>query len=196
MLTLPLLEKVKGIEGWLSENEADLLISTTLKSCINLPAPQYILEIGSYKGKSTVLLGSTVKDYFPDARVYAIDPHEGTLGAADQHLHTGEPTLEMFMKNIESTGLADRVELIRDYSFQVHWDRPIAMLFIDGLHDYLNVSRDFYHFIDYLSVGGYAAFHDYAYYYPGVMSFVDELLMSGKYEKVALEDSLIVVKKL
>ncbi len=196
MLTLPLLEKLKEIDGWLSEKEADLLISTTIKSCINLPAPQCIIEIGSYKGKSTVLLGSTLKEYFPNAKVFAIDPHEGIIGSEDHDLHTGEPTIEMFMKNIESTGLHDQVELIRAYSFQVVWDKPIAMLFIDGLHDYLNVSRDFYHFNDYLVAGGYAAFHDYAYYYPGVVSFVEELLRSGTYERVALEDSLIVLRKL
>src|SRR5690606_6009616 len=84
MLTLPLLNRIKAIDGWLDDQEADLLMSTALKACIDLPSPHHIVEIGSYHGKSTVVLGNVVKHFFPAARVYAIDPHEGNVGASDQ----------------------------------------------------------------------------------------------------------------
>jgi predicted O-methyltransferase YrrM len=193
---VPLLNKVKETEGWLSENEADLLLSVTLKSCTGLPPPHHIVEIGSYKGKSTVLLGSVVKAYFPSAKVYAIDPHEGMVGAADEGIQSIGPSLESFRRNIADAGIADAVELIRDYSYQVAWERPITLLFIDGLHDYFNVARDFWHFADYIVDGGYVAFHDYADYYPGVMAFVDELLAMDIYREVHLESSMMVVQKL
>ncbi|RYY37574.1 MAG: glycosyltransferase family 2 protein [Sphingobacteriaceae bacterium] len=45
--TIELLEKVKNITGWLDEAEADLLLSATLKACIELPKPQAIVEVGS-----------------------------------------------------------------------------------------------------------------------------------------------------
>ena len=195
MLTVPLLNKVKETEGWLSENEADLLLSVTLKSCTGLPPPHHIVEIGSYKGKSTILFGSVVKAYFPAAKVYAIDPHEGMVGAADEGIQSIGPSLEAFRRNISDAGIADAVELIRDYSYQVAWERPITLLFIDGLHDYFNVARDFWHFAEYIVDGGYIAFHDYADYYPGVMAFVDEILQKGDYQKVQLEDSMMVIRK-
>lgn len=195
-LTLPLLNRIREIEGWLSDQEADLLISTTLKACIELAPPHAIVEIGSYHGKSSVLFGSVAKAYFPQAKVYAIDPHEGVVGAVDQGLQSLPPSLERFKINIENAGLADVIELVKDYSYNVHLDTPISLLFIDGLHDYPNVSRDFWQFSGYVQLGGYIAFHDYAYYYPGVQAFVDELLGTGAYQKVQQTDSLMVVQKL
>lgn len=197
ILSLPqLLISIKNIMGWLDETEADLLISATIKACIELPKPHSIVEVGSFQGKSTVLFGSVIKGFFTDARVYAIDPHEGIVGATDQMIESLLPTLEAFKRNIAQHELTDVVELINEYSFNVQWDKPISLLFIDGLHDYPNVSRDFYHFSKWLSNGGYVAFHDYAYYYPGVVAFVDELLSGNEYVEISKAKSLIVLQKL
>ena len=87
------------------------------------------------------------------------------------------------------------LELIKNYSYNVVWQKPICLLFIDGLHDYPNVARDFWHFSKWVCTGGYVAFHDYSDYYPGVRTFVDELLFSGTYRKINLADSLMVVQK-
>ena len=64
------------------------------------------------------------------------------------------------------------------------------------MHDYMNVSRDFKHFAKWVSPGGYIAFHDYADYFPGVMSFVNETLSTGDYIEIDKAKSLIVVQKL
>jgi predicted O-methyltransferase YrrM len=194
--TFSLLDKIKNIQGWLSDKEADLLISVTSMACREMPAPQVIVEVGSYQGKSTVLLGSVIKEFFPQAKVYAIDPHEGTVGAADQGLHQSPPTLENFNRNIQEAGVADVIELIKDYSFNVEWEKHIALLFIDGLHDHDNVARDFGQFSNWLSSGAYVAFHDYSDYYPGVQAFVKELLATGKYRPITRADSLVVLQKL
>ncbi|MBL4674757.1 MAG: class I SAM-dependent methyltransferase [Mucilaginibacter sp.] len=193
--TTQLFEKVKNVSGWLHEAEADALMSATLKACIELPSPNVIVEVGSYQGKSTVLFGSLLKTYFPDARVYAIDPHEGVVSNNDTELGGLPPTLDAFKRNINAAGLDEQVELINDYSFNVIWDKPISLLFIDGLHDYLNVSRDFKHFAQWISPGGYVAFHDYANYFPGVMQFVDETLATQSYTESGRAGSIIVLQK-
>lgn len=194
-LMLPLLERVHNIQGWLADKEADLLIATTLKSCCSLPPPHHIVEVGSYHGKSTVAIGTVIKDLFPAAKVFAIDPHEGMVGATDQVLQKTAPTLESFKTNIRIAGLEDHVVLIQDYSYRVDWTDPIIFLFIDGLHDYPNVARDFWKFSPFLVSGGFIAFHDYADYYPGVMALVDEVLARGEYKAIQLEASLMVVQK-
>jgi predicted O-methyltransferase YrrM len=171
-------------------------MSASLKACIDLPAPHSIVEIGSYQGKSTVLLGSVVKAFFPGAKVYAIDPHNGVIGASDQGIHSVSPTLEMFKKNIANAGLTEVIETIVNYSYKVDWQAPVSLLFIDGLHDYPNVSRDFWHFSNWVNSGGYIVFHDYADYYPGVQAFVNELLETGQYLKAQQARSLIVLQKL
>lgn len=190
-----LLSGIKGIEGWLTDAEAELLASIALTAGNKLPAPQRIVEIGSFQGKSTVVLGSVVQAFFPAARVFAIDPHEGRVGALDQGIQQVPPTLENFKRNIARAGLDEVVELIKDYSFCVPWEAPIALLFIDGLHDYPNVARDFWKFSPFVVPGGYIAFHDYADYYPGVQALVDEVLAGGGYSYVQLADSLIVIQK-
>jgi glycosyltransferase involved in cell wall biosynthesis/predicted O-methyltransferase YrrM len=195
LLVSALINRVKKIKGWLSDAEADLLIATALKACTQSVPPQHIVEIGSFHGKSTVALGNVVKYLFPSAKVFAIDPHEGTVGAVDQGLQTLSPTLQEFRKNIEHEDLTEVVELIHDYSYNVKWKKPIQMIFIDGLHDYPSVSKDFRHFSKWIVKNGYVAFHDYADYYPGVKTFVNELMESGEYNKMHQADSLIVVQK-
>ena len=87
------------------------------------------------------------------------------------------------------------VEPIRNHSFEVGWDRPIAVLVVDGLHDYVSVARDFRHFEPFVRRGGLVLFHDYADYFPGVRGFVDELLDTGAYRRIACVRSLMVVEK-
>ncbi|MEX2512692.1 MAG: class I SAM-dependent methyltransferase [Cyclobacteriaceae bacterium] len=190
-----LLSSIKGIEGWLADKEAELLISIMLKACNSLPEPHHIVEIGSFQGKSTVVLGTVAKAYFPEAKVYAIDPHEGMVGASDMGIQHVPPTLEKFKHNIENAGLTEVVVLMKDYSYNIKWENPISFLFIDGLHDYPNVARDFWKFSPFVVPGGYIAFHDYADYYPGVQAFVNEILANGRFLKIHSAESLIVVQK-
>ena len=56
----------KGIEGWLSEKEAFGLYSIANK----LGAGSTIVEIGSWKGKSTYCLAKGLKN----GKIFAIDP--------------------------------------------------------------------------------------------------------------------------
>jgi len=193
---LSLINSIKKIEGWLDDREADLLIAITIKTCKSSFPVENIVEIGSYHGKSTVLLGSTVKEFAPQAKVYAIDPHDGILGAIDQGINRFPPSFEMLKRNIDAAGISALVEIIRDRSFNVKWQKPIALLLIDGLHDYPSVAKDFWHFSDWVAPGGYVCFHDYAEYYPGVKVFVDELLAADRYREIAGAGSLIIIQKL
>jgi predicted O-methyltransferase YrrM len=191
--TLPILASMRRVEGWLSDEEADLLIAATARALGEHPGARAIVEVGSYCGRATVVLASVVKAVRPEARVWSIDPHDGKLGAADQLIAVG-PSLEKLKANLAAAGLAGLVEVIRSTAGQVAWSEPIGLLLIDGLHDYTNVARDFYHFEPWLAEGSSVAFHDYASYFPGVVTFVDELAASG-YHRVDCVDSLIVLQR-
>lgn len=195
MLLLPLLKKVNEITGWLEIEEADLLACSLLKICSSLPAPHTVVEIGSYHGKSTVLLGSVLQYYSPFSKLYAIDPHEGVVGAQGQDLKQTMPSWVAFSLNTADAKLKN-IEVIRDYSTNVLWNKPISFLFIDGLHDYENVSKDFFHYSEFVVVGGFVAFHDYSNYYFGVKKFVNEVLATGTYRMIACEKSLMVLQKI
>jgi predicted O-methyltransferase YrrM len=194
LLTIPILEAMNKVEGWLDEDEADLLIAAARRA-LELPQPHSIVEIGSYHGRSTIVLGSVVKAVCPKVKVYAIDPHDGRLGAMDQGIRLVPPSLGELKRNIKNADLADEVEIIHSRPLDVSWDRSISMLFIDGLHDYLNVAGDFWHFAKWVRPGGLAAFHDYADYYPGVLTFVNELLSLGEYQLLKKVKSLVILEK-
>ena len=86
------------------------------------------------------------------------------------------------------------MQVLRARSTEVAWERPIALLFIDGLHYYDSVRGDFRHFAPFLIAGGLVAFHDYVWYCPDVRRFVNELLAAGELVLVAQRDSLILFR--
>ena len=195
-LRQPILREMRDVEGWLTNAEGNLLISATHRALSECPHVSAVVEVGSYCGRATTVLGNVVRAVRSTARVYAIDPHDGFVGAHDAGLERVDPTLETLRKNIDAARLAPFVEIIQGQTEDVPWSEPICLLLIDGLHDYPNVLKDFSHFESHLVDGGLVAFHDYAEYFPGVPAFVDELSASGRYEAVARARSLVVLRKL
>jgi predicted O-methyltransferase YrrM len=195
MLTMPVLERMRRIEGWLEDAEADLLLAAVTRAIATVQNGA-IVEIGSYCGKSTVVLAAAVSALEDPHRVkiYAIDPHDGIVGALDQGVQQLAPTRDQFLKNISNAGIMHLVEPLIQRAFETDWNQPISFLLIDGLHDYFNVARDFNHFEPWIAAGGFIAFHDYANYYPGVKAFVNELLANGGYEKICQALSMIVIR--
>jgi len=196
LLTVPVLEMMRKVEGWLEDDEADLLIAATARALRAHPGPHAIVEIGSYCGRSTVVLAAVARALERGTRVYAVDPHDGRVGALDQRIEHGPPTLERFRRNLQLAGIADLVDVLTQPSYEVSWSGGlISLLLIDGLHDYANVARDFFHFERFVAPGGLVAFHDYADYYPGVRAFVHEVLGGGDYVRVHCVRSMMVVQK-
>jgi hypothetical protein len=193
----PILEQMRNIEGWLTAAEADLLISLAQQALTDCPHVNAVVEVGSYCGKATTVLGAVVRAVRATARVWAIDPHDGFVGAHDHGLErVAKPTLALLQQNIERAQLSPFVEIVQGRAQDVPWSEPVCLLLIDGLHDYPSVLRDFTHFESFLVDGGLVAFHDYADYFPGVPAFVDELSASGRYQTVARARSLIALRKL
>jgi hypothetical protein len=195
VLTLPLLERMRRVEGWLSDAEADLLVAAAVRALSSCPAPRTIVEAGCYCGKATTVLGGVARTVDPEARVVAIDPHDGVVGALDDTIRRTRPTLARFRATIADAGLGDRVETVAQAPHAVAWDRPIALLVVDGLHDYASVSRDFLHFEPWLAPTGLVAFHDDADYFPGVQALVAELLHGGGFGLAGRAESLTVLHR-
>ena len=97
--TLPILAQMRRIEGWLADDEADLLIAGLTRALADLPASHAVVEVGSHCGKATVVLGSVVRALGAPSTVYAVDPHDGVVGATDQGLQSRGPTLARFERD-------------------------------------------------------------------------------------------------
>jgi predicted O-methyltransferase YrrM len=196
LLTWPIIQQMRQIEGWLEDEEADLLIATTARALTTLPAPHTIVEVGSYCGRATVVMGRVAQQLAADTKIYSIDPHDGRVGALDVGIQQRAPTLERFRRNVAAAGLNELIEVLQRTAAEIEWAQPVTLLLVDGLHDYANVARDFFRFDEHVVAGGFVAFHDYAPYYPGVQTFVNELLSAGSYRKVRQAGSMIVLQKI
>lgn len=179
--------RMRPIDGWLTEAEATLLYRCAEHAGTLRPiAP--IVEVGSYCGRSTVVLATAARE--AGTVVLAIDPHEGDCGTGIRET----PTLERFTAN--TTPYAPSIIPLVQPSESVEWAGQIAMLFVDAKHDYASVRADFEHFAPLLAPSARVAFHDYKQPNPawGVTRFVDGLLADG-WREIAQADHLIAIER-
>lgn len=141
---------------------------------------QAIVEIGSYKGKSTCYLASGSKKG-KGAKVYAIDAWDLEGNESGRFGFAKPETYEAFEEQIKKAQVKQMVTPIKGFSLDVAktWDGPkIGLLFIDGDHARRSVVRDFRAWRPYLVPGkSLVVFDDYTRNNPGVMEAVNEDLI-------------------
>lgn len=152
-----------------------------------------ILEIGSFKGKSTVMLAK-VAAHYGLGPVVAIDPHNfhnPELG--DFRTAPGATSYDEFLANLKDAGVADQVEIHRAFSIDVArtWNRPIRFLWIDGDHGYTGAKADFDGFVPHLIPGGIIAFHDALHEFAGpIRVFTEGVLRSDRFGSAGFVHSI------
>jgi precorrin-6B methylase 2 len=147
-----------GIEGWLKIEEAAALYRLARR----LPPDSTIVEIGSWKGKSTYCLARGLRK----GQVVAIDPFNAT-GDDDSQSHyqkiKGQASLlTQFQEKMQQLGVSNKIQIKAGYSNQFIGQFPrIDLLFIDGDHSLAGAHFDFESYAPFISTGGYLLFHDY-----------------------------------
>jgi Methyltransferase domain len=152
-----------------------------------------IVEVGAYRGRSTVALGRGSLDGHR-VPVFAIEPHQpfsGVLGG-----RFGPADAGAFYRAILETGCYHVVRLISLSSEQVvpGWRLPVALLWIDGDHRYPGVRRDFECWQPHLLKGASLVFDDAADPSLGPHRLIAELLATERYESVAAFGKLAVLR--
>lgn len=141
------------------------------------------LEIGSYKGRSTVCAAEVAK------QVYAVDTFKATDNGQDQKEQS--TTLDEFLQNTKDY---KNIEYFVGESEQIAkkiQDQSLDVIFIDGRHDGDSVIKDKCAWWPKLKNGGYMLFHDYALGCQ-VKPTVDTLFDS---EKIISQKSMALIKK-
>ena len=149
---------INGVDGWLTLREALALYFFAKKGL----EKGDIVEIGSWKGRSTICMALALKMSHPDSRrVYAIDTFEGS--PEQSGAHTG--LLKSFVNNLRKYRVEDVVTpCVSTSSAAIQDPRVrrlrIGLLFIDGRHEYEYVKQDLINYSPLVVDGGFVALHD------------------------------------
>ena len=128
------------------------------------------VEIGTYCGRSTVLLGAAAAQR--GSVLYTVDHHHGS----EEHQPGWEfhdttmvdavsgrfDTLPTFRRTLDAAGLDDTIVAVVGKSPVVArgWHTPLELLFIDGGHSEAAAQADFDGWVKWVSVGGALVIHD------------------------------------
>jgi predicted O-methyltransferase YrrM len=152
------LARVEGVQGWMSDDQAARLWERARA----VPPGGRIVEIGSYHGRSAIVLASAAPQA---AEVVAIDPHAGNdrgprqwTGTEDQ----GEADHRAFRANLARAGVEDRVRHVRERSQDAlaAVAGPIDLLYVDGAHGFGPASDDLRRWGARVAPGGSLLVHD------------------------------------
>jgi hypothetical protein len=177
-------------QGMTSFEEASLLYrlaKETRDGCI--------IEVGSYRGRSTVALGRGSLDGNA-APVYAVEPHERFVGILGGQF--GPEDRAAFYRAMLDSGCYQVVRLVNLSSEVVasQWTKPVGLLWIDGDHTYEGVKRDFCCWSAHLTEDATVAFDDATDPTIGPYKIIDELLQSGLFRKTETVNKITVLKKM
>lgn len=128
------------------------------------------VEIGTYCGKSTVMLGAAARQ--TGGVIYTVDHHHGSeehqAGWEYHDTSMVDPvtglfdTLPRLRHTLDAAGLDDNVVAVVGRSAVVarSWRIPLRFLFIDGGHTEEAAQRDFDGWARWVEVGGALVIHD------------------------------------
>ena len=152
------LDAVAGVEGWMTDAQARRLWD---RAAVLRP-PALVVEIGSYRGRSAIVLGKAAPE---GVEVVAIDPHAGNDRGPQQirgPAEEGERDHEAFLANLKAAGVGERVRHVRlpssDATSEVAGE--IDLLYIDGAHRYRPALDDVRRWGDRVRRGGTLLVHD------------------------------------
>ncbi|QLE54861.1 class I SAM-dependent methyltransferase [Nostoc sp. TCL26-01] len=154
---------VTSIEGFMITGQEEYLFNKVKL----LPEDAVIVEIGSFKGRSTVAMGYACIG--TNRRIYAIDTWDGNDSDFSERQF-----FEVWQENIKVNRLEEYIFPLRGFSHDVlrNWyeltnNKTIDFIFIDGSHQYLDVLKDFEMSFPLVKNDGWIAFHDVVYTWPG-----------------------------
>ncbi|HWT92940.1 MAG TPA: class I SAM-dependent methyltransferase [Solirubrobacteraceae bacterium] len=146
------------VEGWLTDAQAGRLAAAARR----VPAGERIVEIGSFRGKSTIVLAQAASE---GVEVVAIDPHLGVDRApqeTSEDADAGQSDFEQFTANLAAHGVSDRVTHVRRKAEEALGDVPgeLAVLYVDGAHSFRFAHYDLTAWGDRVQRAGTMLVHD------------------------------------
>jgi predicted O-methyltransferase YrrM len=192
------IQQLEGIEGHINLRQGVTLfyLAYTISK-----AGGRIVEIGSFKGKSTCWMAKALQLAGADERVVAIDPHINTRNIAVVPKYEESSSYYTFLSNIRNYGVEKYVEPVKKPSKETagNWNQPIKLLFIDGSHVYEDVMLDLKLWEPHINLGGIIAMHDTKPAGPRVAvrrAMNDYIIRSRRFEELLQLENMACFKKI
>jgi predicted O-methyltransferase YrrM len=151
-------ESVADVNGWMTRDQAHRLWNRAKE----LRAGQRVVEIGSFQGRSMIVLASAAPE---GVELVAIDPHGGN-DRGPQEIEgfalAAEDDNRIFHENLSRAGVAGRVRHLRKFSDQALADveGPVDLLYVDGAHRFAPATKDIKEWGARVEDGGRMLVHD------------------------------------
>jgi predicted O-methyltransferase YrrM len=183
---------VADVQGWMTPGQA----STLYDSAVNCPNGSQIVEIGSFQGRSTIVLASAAD---PSITVIAIDPHAGNDRGPqeiDGFAAEADDDHAIFKKNLAEAGVTDRVQHLRMFSDDAHGEvtGDIGVLYVDGAHRYGPARADIASWGARVADGGTLLIHDSFSSIGVTLAIIRELAVGSKFRYVGRSRSMTIYR--
>jgi predicted O-methyltransferase YrrM len=157
------LARASRVEGWTHTREAIALAQAAHR----LPDGAEIVEIGSFLGRSSILLAGARK-LRRSGRVHCVDPFDSSGDSFSvpvyQQILSGDTRSQRkrFDDNLAGAGVSAYVDVHQGTAESVAaaWTRPIDMLFLDGDQSPKGARSAYDVWAPFLKVGGTIALHN------------------------------------
>lgn len=165
------------LQGWNGDHGS-------LAMLMNTPGSKLVVDVGVWKGQSTIHMARSMRDAGIDGCVIAVDTflgspeHWGDDGLFQRHC--GMPDLyRTFMSNVVAAGVRDYVVPMPQTSITAaailrRYGLSPSVVHVDAAHEYREVLRDAQEYWSILEPGGYLIGDDYDAAWPGVIQAAGE----------------------
>ncbi|MEU1499098.1 class I SAM-dependent methyltransferase [Streptomyces sp. NPDC005732] len=203
-----ILAAFEAAKGFMPVEEGLALYGAAVEAArLGLP----LLEVGTYCGRSTVLLAGAARA--AGVTAITVDHHRGSEeqqpGWEYHDPSTVDPeiglmdTLPAFRRTLHRAGLEEHVVAVVGRSPQIaaFWGTPLGLVFIDGGHTDEHASGDYEGWAPHVAEGGLLLIHDVfpepADEFTGQAPYRVYLraLASGAFEEISVTDSLRVLRR-
>jgi predicted O-methyltransferase YrrM len=164
------LKAFEAAKGFMPRHEGLALYAAAVRAtALGLP----LLEVGTYCGRSTLLLADAARGAGnPDVVAVTVDHHRGSEeqqpGWEYHDPEVVDPevarmdTLPTFRRTLYRAGLEDHVVAVVGRSPQVArlWSAPLGLVFVDGGHTDEHAGADYEGWAPHLAEGGLLVIHD------------------------------------
>lgn len=179
---------IADVQGWMTRSQAVRLWDRAAA----LSAGDRIVEIGSFHGRSAIVLASSAP---AGVEIVTIDPHGGNDRGPhefDGFAEEAEADHQVFLGNLEAAGVRGRIRHLRKYSHDAlaDVDGDIELLYIDGAHRYAPALDDIRRWTPKVPLGGRVLIHDSFAAWGLTWAIYLAMLLSGRFRYVGRSNTM------